>query len=281
MNSSSVRSRSATGASACAKASSSTTTRSILRRDALVVEQHRADFAEHARRRREPARHVEARRHVGHALMRDALVRRAQAVDAVERGGDAHRAAGVAAEREIASAGAAAPPPSRPTSRRAGGPARAVHRRAVMRVGAGDAVEEFVADRLAGDGGAGVEELSAPAGSGARRACMVASQSGLPPPARSPAMAYMSLTTAERPASGPVGGALERRFEIVRDEEAAIGLRHFGFFSLRAGGEVPVEDFLAAPAGDAGLATGCPRRCARRGRCGAARRTDRDGRRSP
>src|SRR4030081_2077991 len=38
-----------------------------------------------------------------------------------------------------------------------------------------------------------------------RAGACAASQSGLPPPVREPAMSYMSLTTAPSPASGPDG----------------------------------------------------------------------------
>src|SRR4029078_8113227 len=40
----------------------------------------------------------------------------------------------------------------------------------------------------------------------------LASQAGLPPPVRSPAMAYMSLSTALSPASGPAPAPLSRDF---------------------------------------------------------------------
>src|SRR6187200_496179 len=123
----------------------------------------------------------------------------------------------------------------------------------------------------------------------------LASQPGLPPPVRSPAMAYMSLTTALSPASGPAAAPLSGAFKscgtkkpLMLNSHAALSfrgaraasepgiqthvrnlfldsgcrpsvgpgmtegsLRRSCFFLLRA--EIPVEDFFAAPAGDAGL----------------------------
>ena len=110
------------------------------------------------------------------------------------------------AKSQTPAAAAAADPLDEPPGMRPG--ARMLRRRAVMRVHAGDAVEEFVADGLAGDGRAGGEQLLAPTVQCAVAGVALASQSGLPPPARSPAMAYMSLTTALRPASGPLAAPL-------------------------------------------------------------------------
>ena len=86
------------------------------------------------------------------------------------------------AKSQTPAATAAAEPLDEPPGRRPG--ARDVDRRAVMRVGAGDAVEEFVADRLADDGRAGVENFLHRRGSVARAGLCVASQSGLPQPVR-------------------------------------------------------------------------------------------------
>src|SRR3954447_3239245 len=80
----------------------------------------------------------------------------------------------------------------------------------------------------------------------------LASQSGLPAPVRSPAMAYMSLTTAVRPANGPAAAPLSGAFRSCGTKKPlTLWWPSFGAALLRA--EIPVEDFLAAPAGDAGL----------------------------
>ena len=94
---------------------------------------------------------------------------RAQAVKPVERGRDANRSAGVAAEREIAGIGAARC--RRAAGRAAGQPAgRAqIGRGAVMGIGACDAEEEFVADRLAGNRRARRENLRDRGGMADRR----------------------------------------------------------------------------------------------------------------
>ena len=178
------------------------------------------------------------------------------------------------AKSQAPAATAAAEPLDEPPGMRPG--ARDVGRRAVMRVDAGDAVEELVADRLAGDGRAGVEQFLRPrAAVRCAPACACASQSGLPPPVRSPAMSYMSLTTAVRPASGPLAAPVSGAFEVVRDEGRAVERRRHAHCFLRA--EIPVEDLLAVPARRRrACATRSPRRCAPRGRCGAAGRTDKD-----
>ena len=177
-----------------------------------------------------------------------------------------------------------APQRRRRAGRRAAGQAAGrarIHRRAVMRVGAGHAVEEFVAHRLAGDGGAGVEEFLH------RRA--VFRRGGLMrrEPFRIAAAGALAgdvvhvLDHAVRPASGPIAAPVDRRLEIVRDEAAAIGLRHFGFLLVRACAEIPVENFRAVPGHDALVRRDLLEGALAHGRCGAARRKDKDGRRSP
>src|SRR5215475_4665026 len=74
---------------------------------ALTIEKYWTDFTEYTRGRGEPARHVESGRHVGDAGVLDALVRWPQAVNSVERGWNAYRAAGVAAKRKVAQTGSA------------------------------------------------------------------------------------------------------------------------------------------------------------------------------
>ena len=179
----------------------------------LAAEQHIADAAEHAGAVGEPSDGVERRRHVHAAFGVDAAVGGADTIEAAERGGDTHRAAGVRAEREVAGArrgggGRAA----RRASRDAAGRPQ-VRRRAVVRVDASDAIEKFVADRLADDGRAGAEILSTAMAFDAA-GLVLASQSGLPPPARSPAMSYMSFTAAVRPASGPPLAPLSGVFRL-------------------------------------------------------------------
>ena len=213
-----------------------------------------ADAPEHARPARQPADDVERRRHVHHAGRIDAAVRGADAVEPAERGRHAHRAAGVAAQREIAGAGRGR---RRRSARRAARDAarRArIERRAVMRVDAGDAVEELVADGLADDGGAGVEQLRT-AAAWARAGACAASQSGLPPPVRSPAMSYMSLTAALRPASGPSAAPSSGAFRScgTKTERArAFDIRASEFLWLRVP-RYQSRILLAVPGDDAGL----------------------------
>ena len=124
-----------------------------------TFEQHLADAPQDARAAGEPPGHIEGRRHRHAAGDVDASVRRAYAVDAAEGGRHPNRAAGIAAQREIAGAG----------GRRSGGAARGaarqsargarIDRSAVMRVGAGDAEEKFVAHGLADDGGSSEQQL--------------------------------------------------------------------------------------------------------------------------
>src|SRR6185437_3217683 len=97
-----------------------------------------------------------------------------------------------------------------------------------MRVGAGHAVEEFVAHRLAGDGGAGVEDFLH------RRAVARGGLMGRQPfriAAAGDVAGDVVHVLDHRGEAGerPVGGALDRGLEVVRDEAAAIDLRHFGF----------------------------------------------------
>src|SRR5215469_5775401 len=96
-----------------------------------------------------------------------------------------------------------------------------------------------------------------------------ASHSGLPPPVRSPAMSYMSLTRAVRPARGPsalpaigpaiscgtkkevfidmsFGAAPQPAWSEAQCRDGGPGLR------LRRLSAVPVEDFSTVPGGDAG-----------------------------
>ena len=153
------RSSAATGSSACAKASSGSRRLLDRRGHGGLVEQHLAHRAEQACAGGEPADGVERGRHVHRAAGVDPAMRGADAVEPAERGRHAHRAAGVGAEREIACARRGR---RRRSARRAAGnaPRRAqVRRRAVMRVHAGDAVEELVGDRLADDACARCEQL--------------------------------------------------------------------------------------------------------------------------
>src|SRR5215470_14327328 len=101
-----------------------------------------------------------------------------------------------------------------------------------------------------------------------RAGACAASHSGLPPPVRSPAMSYMSLTSAVRPARGPLAlpaigaarscGTRKDVFIGMSSEDGSphgaqrnagsavpdCGLRHLP--------AIPVENFFAIPGGDAG-----------------------------
>ena len=98
---------------------------------------------------REKADRVEARRHRRRAEAVDAAEGRPQAIEPAEGRRHADRAAGVAAEREVAEAATAAAEPQEepPVTWRS----RDIDRLAVMGVGAEHAVEELVADGDAGE----------------------------------------------------------------------------------------------------------------------------------
>jgi len=66
-----------------------------------AIEIHLADPLQHRAVAREPADRIEARRERHDAIERDPAVGRAHAEQAAVAGGDAHRACGIAAEREI------------------------------------------------------------------------------------------------------------------------------------------------------------------------------------
>src|SRR6266508_6092822 len=83
-----------------------------------------------------------------------------------------------------------------------------------------------------------------------RAGACASSQSGLPPPVRDPAMSYMSLTPAVRPASGPwaapaMGAAKSCGTKAERDRAADIQAPEF--LSLLVLSEIPIEDLGAVP----------------------------------
>ena len=74
-------------------------------RRAGIIEQHLADAAVQRRVAREPSGGVHARRH-GHGVGQiDPAMARAQSVDPAKARRQAHRSAGIAAEREITQSG--------------------------------------------------------------------------------------------------------------------------------------------------------------------------------
>lgn len=147
----------ATCRSACAKASVAIRRRVSGAETRGVVQQGRPDLAENAGRIGKPARDIERRRHRHHAACVDAAMRRTKAVKPVEGGGNADRSSGIAAKREIARVGAASGSrPARRSARKPAGRAQ-ICRRAVMNVDASEAIEKFVADRLAHNRRTGTE----------------------------------------------------------------------------------------------------------------------------
>ena len=145
---------------------------------------------------------------------------RPQPVEAAERCGDADRAAGVAAEREVA--GARRRGRGRPARRTAGNaPRRAqVGRRSVMGIHAGDAEEQFIADGLADDGGAGSENLRDRCRIGARRSMggKPGRVAGSGPRARD---VVHVLDGSGQARERPGAAARDRRSEIMGNEKRA------------------------------------------------------------
>ncbi len=188
------------------------------------LQQLRADAAEHAGRGGEPAGDVEGGRHLHRPRHVDPAVGRAQAVQPAKCGRHPHRAAGVAAEREVA--GASRGGRCRAARRAAGNPARRVRidRRAVMGVDAGHAEEELVAHRLADDGGSGVQDPAD--GCGIRRGRRLRGQ-----PVRIAAAAALAgdvvhiLDRRGQPGQRAVRGACDRLRDVVRNESRAEGHR--------------------------------------------------------
>src|SRR6476661_5882346 len=146
-----------------------------------------------------------------------------------------------------------------------------------MRVGAGHAVEEFVAYRLAGDGGAGVENFLH------RRAVARGGLMGGEPfrvAAAGDVAGDVVHVLDHRGEAGerPFGGALDRGLEVVRNEAAAIGLRHFRVLLVTGGRPSTSRGFSRRPTPRRPRATKFPRRSSPHGRYGVARRKDKDGR---
>ena len=199
------------------------------RRGRSAAEQHAAHFAERARSVREPAGDIEGRRHVHRAGEIDAAMRGADAIEPAERGRHPDRTAGIAADRDIAGAGSRRRcRAARRAAGQAAGRARIV-RRAVMRVDAGDAVEEFVADGLAGDGGAGIEQLL-------HDACVLRRGRLRCEPVRiaaAGALAFDVIHVLDRDGQpGERAGlrAANRRLQVVRNEGRADARNHHAAF---------------------------------------------------
>ena len=174
-------------------------------------------------------------------------MRRAKAINTIEGGGDSHRTAGIAAKRKVAQSRAAGGGRARRRSSRQAAWRTRIQRRAVMRVGAAHAVEEFIANGLAGDGRSRVEDFLH------RRAMMRGGRLSCEPVRTAAACAFARdvvhvLDHRVQPGERSARRTFDRRFEIVGNKATAIGLRrHVWCVPLLPRGQVPVEDFRAVP----------------------------------
>ena len=118
-----------------------------------------ADAPQHAGARGKPAKRIERGRHGHGARSIETPERRPDPIEAAECGGNADRAASVAAQCEVT--GAHRRGCRRAARGAAGEPARGtrIHRGAVVGVRARDAIEKLVTHRLPDDRGAGIQEL--------------------------------------------------------------------------------------------------------------------------
>ena len=156
--------------------------------------------------RGERARVVQARRQREHPVRRHQAVGRLEADDAAVGGGDADRAAGVGADRQVADAGG--DQRGRPAGRAARGPGRIARVAGVADVRVREAGGELQALRRWRTPRRRPRAAGRPAGRRRRRAPSLVA--GLPHRVGSPATAMMSLTATGRPDSGPGRGPARR-----------------------------------------------------------------------